>query len=127
MGYLGRLILCWYNLYNNWFVFNNIYPIIGCIGYGSIYPVTTGGQVATIFYAMIGIPLTISILNDWGGILFNCTISFWQWVCKHVMHATHKLQFVLLAYRMSLACPQGCGTWFRQHCCRPTNIRKTSK
>src|SRR3569832_1841964 len=37
------------------------------------------------------------------------------------------LLFVLFAYRLSLACPQGCGVWFRQHCCRPTNIKKTSK
>jgi hypothetical protein len=71
-----------------------------CSGYGSIYPVTTGGQVATIFYAMIGIPLTISILNDWGGILFNCTISFWQWVSEMPVRQLH-MNYSLCCWRIA--------------------------
>uniref|UniRef100_A0A0K0DDD9 Ion_trans_2 domain-containing protein n=1 Tax=Angiostrongylus cantonensis TaxID=6313 RepID=A0A0K0DDD9_ANGCA len=31
---------------------------------------TTWGRIFTMIYAMIGIPLVITILNDWGTIMF---------------------------------------------------------
>ncbi|KAE9416732.1 hypothetical protein Angca_002490 [Angiostrongylus cantonensis] len=40
------------------------------IGYGDMAAMTTWGRIFTMIYAMIGIPLVITILNDWGTIMF---------------------------------------------------------
>ncbi|KAG8199661.1 hypothetical protein JTE90_022114 [Oedothorax gibbosus] len=40
--------------------------IFTTIGYGHIVPVTTAGQVATILYAFIGIPILLMVLADLG-------------------------------------------------------------
>uniref|UniRef100_A0A8R1I3J4 Potassium channel domain-containing protein n=1 Tax=Caenorhabditis japonica TaxID=281687 RepID=A0A8R1I3J4_CAEJA len=40
------------------------------IGYGDLAAVTVWGRICTMMYAMIGIPIVINILNDWGNMLF---------------------------------------------------------
>lgn len=44
-------------------------------GYGDITPSTVSGRVFTMFYAVVGIPLVITILNDWGTMLFHLVQS----------------------------------------------------
>ncbi|EJW74397.1 hypothetical protein WUBG_14696 [Wuchereria bancrofti] len=36
------------------------------IGYGYLYPSTTAGRIFTMLYAIVGIPLVLSILDDLG-------------------------------------------------------------
>lgn len=43
-------------------------------GYGNIVPVTTAGRVFCICYALVGIPLTLTVIADWGH-LFATSIS----------------------------------------------------
>lgn len=40
-------------------------------GYGNIAPATTEGRVATMVYALFGIPMVLAILNECGQIMFN--------------------------------------------------------
>lgn len=44
------------------------------IGYGNIVPVTTAGRGFCICYALVGIPLTLTVIADWGH-LFATSIS----------------------------------------------------
>ena len=39
------------------------------LGYGNIYPVTTGGQVFLLFFALIGIPLCFLFIAYLGALL----------------------------------------------------------
>lgn len=50
------------------------------IGYGDITARTAGGRVFTVLYALVGIPLVISVLNIWGGGLFEAMRSLWTGV-----------------------------------------------
>lgn len=36
------------------------------IGYGHYYPVTVEGRIATMLYAVVGIPLVLAVLSDLG-------------------------------------------------------------
>ncbi|XP_073813866.1 uncharacterized protein [Musca autumnalis] len=52
--------------------------VITTIGHGSLTPRTTGGKIATIFYALIGVPLMLMCLSSLGGILaeaLQCTYA----------------------------------------------------
>ena len=40
--------------------------VITTIGYGNMYPVSNMGQLLTIVYAMVGIPLTLYVLASLG-------------------------------------------------------------
>ena len=42
------------------------------VGYGNITPVTDGGKVFTIFFALFGIPITILMLSTVGEEMLNC-------------------------------------------------------
>ncbi len=51
------------------------------LGYGDIVCYTTAGRIATVLYAMVGIPLMLSALNDLGKFLFeliNTVIQSWH-------------------------------------------------
>ncbi|XP_053677902.1 TWiK family of potassium channels protein 7 [Anopheles nili] len=48
--------------------------VITTIGYGNIVPVTLGGRVFCMFFALIGIPFTLTVIADWGR-LFATAVS----------------------------------------------------
>ncbi|KAJ1347082.1 hypothetical protein KIN20_002041 [Parelaphostrongylus tenuis] len=51
------------------------------IGYGHLYPSTVPGRVFTMIYAIFGIPLVLSILDDLGKLLTRCLKTPW-WLIK---------------------------------------------
>ncbi|KAF7277738.1 hypothetical protein GWI33_009284 [Rhynchophorus ferrugineus] len=48
--------------------------VLTTIGYGNIVPVTTEGKAFCIVFALVGIPLTMTVIADWGR-LFASTVS----------------------------------------------------
>ncbi|XP_053665518.1 TWiK family of potassium channels protein 7 [Anopheles marshallii] len=48
--------------------------VITTIGYGNIVPVTLGGRVFCMLFALIGIPFTLTVIADWGR-LFATVVS----------------------------------------------------
>ncbi|XP_048511396.1 TWiK family of potassium channels protein 7 isoform X2 [Athalia rosae] len=42
--------------------------VLTTIGYGNVVPTTFGGRMFCIFFALIGIPLTLTVIADWGRI-----------------------------------------------------------
>jgi hypothetical protein len=42
------------------------------LGYGNIAPVTTAGRIFCIVFALIGIPLTLTVIADWGRLFATC-------------------------------------------------------
>uniref|UniRef100_A0A182PUM2 Potassium channel domain-containing protein n=1 Tax=Anopheles epiroticus TaxID=199890 RepID=A0A182PUM2_9DIPT len=48
--------------------------VITTIGYGNIVPVTLGGRVFCMLFALIGIPFTLTVIADWGR-LFATAVS----------------------------------------------------
>ncbi|CAD6186783.1 unnamed protein product [Caenorhabditis auriculariae] len=51
------------------------------IGYGHLYPSTVPGRLFTMVYAIFGIPLVLSILDDLGKLLTRCLKTPW-WLLK---------------------------------------------
>ncbi|PAV63399.1 hypothetical protein WR25_20337 [Diploscapter pachys] len=51
------------------------------IGYGHLYPSTPAGRIFTMIYAIFGIPLVLSILDDLGKLLTKCLKTPW-WLLK---------------------------------------------
>ena len=51
--------------------------IFTTIGYGNITPRTSGGQALSIAYAIIGIPLVLAILSQFGKALTNWASDSW--------------------------------------------------
>ncbi|XP_061723312.1 uncharacterized protein LOC133529584 isoform X1 [Cydia pomonella] len=71
--------------------------LITTIGYGHITPKTLSGRIATIVYAIVGIPLFLIVLADFGK-LFTRIIKFlWSFIrrfyytrsCRSVRRVTH--------------------------------------
>ena len=52
--------------------------ILTTIGYGNISPVTFPGRLFCIFFAIIGIPFTLSVLADLGQILATIIGKVWK-------------------------------------------------
>ncbi|XP_063706471.1 TWiK family of potassium channels protein 7 [Culicoides brevitarsis] len=49
--------------------------ILTTIGYGNIAPVTFEGRLFCIFFALIGIPLTLTVIADWGVLFATASTS----------------------------------------------------
>ena len=47
-------------------------------GYGHFAPVTTCGRLFCIFFAIIGIPLTLSVIADIGQIIATLMTTIWE-------------------------------------------------
>ncbi|XP_041985173.1 uncharacterized protein LOC121737581 isoform X1 [Aricia agestis] len=54
--------------------------LVTTIGYGHIAPKTTYGRVATIIYAIIGIPLFLIVLADFGKLFTRIIKFFWAYI-----------------------------------------------
>ncbi|XP_028170408.1 uncharacterized protein LOC114360051 [Ostrinia furnacalis] len=54
--------------------------VITTIGYGHIAPKTTYGRVATIAYAIVGIPLFLIVLADFGKLFTRNIKFFWSFI-----------------------------------------------
>ncbi|CAG9569280.1 unnamed protein product [Danaus chrysippus] len=54
--------------------------LVTTIGYGHIAPKTTNGRVATIVYAIIGIPLFLIVLADFGKLFTRIIKFFWSFI-----------------------------------------------
>ncbi|KAI0207252.1 TWiK family of potassium channels protein 18, partial [Lamellibrachia satsuma] len=50
------------------------------IGYGNFAPVTKAGRVATIIYALVGIPLCLVVMADFGRLFTRILKFFWAFV-----------------------------------------------
>ncbi len=52
------------------------------LGYGNLSPVTTGGRVICVIYALLGIPLTLALLAIVGKILGDYINDACAWLLK---------------------------------------------
>lgn len=84
MGYLGRSLLFWNHLHHHWY--NELLEMSNaCLGYGDFTTVTVWGKIFTMIYAIIGIPVVITILTDWGTIMFQLVNRSVLWVSRHIL------------------------------------------
>ncbi|GMR58913.1 hypothetical protein PMAYCL1PPCAC_29108 [Pristionchus mayeri] len=64
-----------------WNIWGGLYyagTVYTTIGYGDLAASTLGGKIFTILYALIGVPMVITILNDWGTMLFRGVSACWN-------------------------------------------------
>ncbi|RWS26465.1 TWiK family of potassium channels protein 18-like protein [Leptotrombidium deliense] len=77
--------------------------IFTTIGYGTICPITPWGKVATILYSIIGIPLTLMVLTDFGKLFTRMIKRFFKF-CRKIFMAK-KLKKVRQVGRRATAVP----------------------
>ena len=68
--------------------------ILTTIGYGNISPVTFPGRLFCIFFAIIGIPFTLSVLADLGKILATIISKVWKQYKEKVKPLLEKYKIV---------------------------------
>lgn len=81
----------WAQSYEKWTFYGSLFfccTVFTTVGYGEIYPVTRSGRAACIIYAMLGIPLMLLVISDFGDILAMFVSNGYQRLhssCKHVL------------------------------------------
>lgn len=86
------------------------YLIFLCLGYGHIAPVTTLGRTLAIVYAIIGIPLFLLILADYGKLFTRALKFLWVYVrrlyytgtCRNIRRHQSVRDAMKLARRSSM-------------------------
>ncbi|CDW57061.1 Ion trans 2 domain containing protein, partial [Trichuris trichiura] len=92
--YASRDLIIWYEeklgiqktVLLRWDIWSALFyvgTIFTTIGYGNIYARSTGGRILSVIYALIGVPLALTILNDMGNVLSRRINQFWIWVKRH--------------------------------------------
>ncbi|XP_044755580.1 uncharacterized protein LOC123314378 isoform X1 [Coccinella septempunctata] len=72
-----------YSGQRSWSFLNGIVysiTVISTIGYGHIYPTTMTGRALTIVYSLIGIPIFLLALTDFGKLFTRCIKFLWSFV-----------------------------------------------
>ncbi|KAI6230806.1 hypothetical protein M3Y99_01025500 [Aphelenchoides fujianensis] len=57
--------------------------------YGDLTTKSVGGRLFTILYSFLGIPLLITVLNTWGGGLFECMQGLYK---KYLLRSAHYIR-----------------------------------
>lgn len=73
----------------SWDYWNSVFyaaTIFTTIGYGHMSCKTYMGRAATIVYALIGIPLTLVLLNDLGRLIFDGVQTLWNKLLRYILH-----------------------------------------
>ncbi|CAH1104039.1 unnamed protein product [Psylliodes chrysocephalus] len=71
--------------------------VLTTIGYGHIVPMTTEGRAFCMVFAFIGIPLTLTVIADWGR-LFASTVST---IFRHIPPLPSRFRNAVVARRTS--------------------------
>lgn len=69
-----------WEIHQTLFSCGNINKLYLFTGYGHMFPTTTTGQALTIAYSIVGIPLFLIILTDFGKLFTRCIKFFWSFV-----------------------------------------------
>lgn len=71
--------------------------VLTTIGYGNIVPMTTEGKAFCVVFALVGIPLTMTVVADWGR-LFATTLSA---LVRHIPPLPKSIRNAMVARRTS--------------------------
>lgn len=63
------------------------------IGYGNVVPSTNWGKTFCIFFAFVGIPLTLIVIADWGKLFANAVVHL-ELMVKSKLPFLAKLSFI---------------------------------
>ncbi|KAJ8947384.1 hypothetical protein NQ318_017747 [Aromia moschata] len=108
-----------YSGQRSWSFLNGIVyalTVVTTIGYGHLYPTTLTGKVITIVYALIGIPLFLIVLTDFGKLFTRCIKFLWSFVrrlyytgsCRNVRKTAH-VQIIIVGLKLQ-CCASGLHT-----------------